>query len=105
MAWPKSLIKTCIHKELFFNTWLLWTIFFFLFQSLESFCNPIVAKPKPKVEPPPKEDKKEQNGGEKKEDGKEKANNEQKEEEQPQQTPQTEGTNTAEKKDLDMEVD
>eukprot|EP00112_Aurelia_sp_Birch-Aquarium-sp1_P015806 Seg353.11 transcript_id=Seg353.11/GoldUCD/mRNA.D3Y31 product="Heat shock protein 105 kDa" protein_id=Seg353.11/GoldUCD/D3Y31 len=74
-------------------------------KSLESFCNPIVAKPKPKVEPPPKEDKKEQNGGEKKEDGKEKANNEQKEEEQPQQTPQTEGTNTAEKKDLDMEVD
>lgn len=44
---------------------------FIIFQSLESTCNPVINKPKPKPkEEPPKEEKKDTGNGENIEDGK-----------------------------------
>lgn len=50
--WSNSLKHNCWYTETFLTVF-----YFYVFQELTSICNPIVTKPKPKVELPKEEQK------------------------------------------------
>ena len=76
---------------------------------MEKFCNPIVTKSKPKVEPPPKNEDKEAKSEEKKDNGKEEMqqdmNSEDGKQQPAQENIQGEQAEGTDKKELEMEVD